>query len=250
MFTTAVANPDIATELFETDIKAALDKFAPLRRFTKRVGSAANRWLSVDAISAKRKSRRCERKFRLHQTEQNSTDYKAAREQAVKLINQSTSQFIKNEVSSSADNPRTLWRTVNRILHPGDACRRYGGRPDQEVANGFSAYCADKLSRIRETIRITMSNFKLPSRDVISPTQSDIVLDNLGAVKADDVSNVIKKMSNKSSPLDIMPTSLLKSCLPEISRMIANIANASFDAGIFSSSMKIGQVTPLIKSRV
>jgi hypothetical protein len=32
--------------------------------------------------------------------------------------------------------------------------------------------------------------------------------------------------------------------------MIANIANASFDAGIFPSSMKIGQVTPLIKSRV
>jgi hypothetical protein len=58
-------------------------------------------------------------------------------------------------------------------------------------------------------------------------------------VTTDEVTNAIKKLQNKSSPLDLLPTSLLKLFVPEIIIMITNIANASFSSGRFPNKMKI-----------
>jgi len=52
---------------------------------------------------------------------------------------------------------------------------------------------------------------------------------------------------NWSSPLDVLPISLLKLCLPEIVAMITNIANTSSDSGRFPAKLKLGQITPLLK---
>jgi len=53
------------------------------------------------------------------------------------------------------------------------------------------------------------------------------------------VEAAIKKLSNKSSPLDVLQVSLLKLCLPEIVYMITNLANASFNSGRFPAQMKL-----------
>ena len=70
---------------------------------------------------------------------------------------------------------------------------------------------------------------------------------DLMVVSPDEVELVISKLPRKSSPLDIMPTSLMKSCKSEIATMVANIANASFSLGLLSSRMKLGEITKLIK---
>jgi hypothetical protein len=64
-------------------------------------------------------------------------------------------------------------------------------------------------------------------------------LTDFGVVTTDEVTNAIKKLQNKSSPLDLLPTSLLKLFVPEIIIMITNIANASFSSGRFPNKMKI-----------
>jgi len=74
-----------------------------------------------------------------------------------------------------------------------------------------------------------------------------ITLTELSAVTVDEVEVAIKKLSNKSSPLDLLPVSLLKLCLPEIVYMITNLANASFKSGRFPAQIKLGQITPLLK---
>jgi hypothetical protein len=54
-------------------------------------------------------------------------------------------------------------------------------------------------------------------------------------------------MPSKSSPLDLIPTSLLKSCSVVFAPILANLANLSFSQGSFPSSFKLAQVTPLLK---
>ena len=54
---------------------------------------------------------------------------------------------------------------------------------------------------------------------------------------------MIKKLPNKSSPLDVLPISLLKLRLSEIVSIITNIANASFNSGCFPAKLKLGQIT-------
>ena len=54
-------------------------------------------------------------------------------------------------------------------------------------------------------------------------------------------------MSNKSSPLDYIPTSLLKSCADTFSILISHLANLSFTQATFPSKFKLALISPLLK---
>ena len=62
-----------------------------------------------------------------------------------------------------------------------------------------------------------------------------------------EVLKTITKLPNKSSPLDVLPTSLLKSCTDIFAPIIAHLANLSFDQGQFPTKFKLAQVLPLLK---
>jgi len=54
-------------------------------------------------------------------------------------------------------------------------------------------------------------------------------------------------MLSKSSPLDVLPCSLQKSCTDVFAPAIARLANLSFESGTFPSHYKRAQVLPLLK---
>ena len=53
-------------------------------------------------------------------------------------------------------------------------------------------------------------------------------LNNLSAVTTEEVVKLIGSMSSKSSPMDFMPTSVLKKCSGVFAPLIARLANLSF----------------------
>ena len=54
-------------------------------------------------------------------------------------------------------------------------------------------------------------------------------------------------MSNKSSQLDYIPTSLLKSCADTFSLLISHLANLSFSQATFPTNFKLALISPLLK---
>ena len=58
---------------------------------------------------------------------------------------------------------------------------------------------------------------------------------------------LLSKLPNKSSPVDYIPASILKSCSGVFAPVIANLANLSFSEGCFPSRFKIAEVRPLLK---
>ena len=57
-------------------------------------------------------------------------------------------------------------------------------------------------------------------------------------------------MSNKSSQLDYIPTSLLKSCADTFSLLISHLANLSFSQATFPTNFKLALISPLLKNLV
>ena len=55
-------------------------------------------------------------------------------------------------------------------------------------------------------------------------------------------------MSNKSSPLDYIPTSLLKSCADTFSILISRLANLSFTQATFPSKFKLALISLLLET--
>ena len=62
-----------------------------------------------------------------------------------------------------------------------------------------------------------------------------------------EVSKLLQSMSNKSSQLDYIPTSLLKSCADIFSILISHLANLSFTQATFPSKFKLALISPLLK---
>ena len=71
--------------------------------------------------------------------------------------------------------------------------------------------------------------------------------DSLDIVTPAEVQHILTSLPCKSSPVDFIPTSLLKSCNCVFSDIVANLANISFAQGSFPTAYKTAQVTPLLK---
>ena len=56
-------------------------------------------------------------------------------------------------------------------------------------------------------------------------------------------------MKNKTSSLDIFPTTIIKQCYPVLSNFLLAIINSSFSSSTFPDSLKHGVVTPIIKDK-
>jgi hypothetical protein len=82
--------------------------------------------------------------------------------------------------------------------------------------------------------------------------QSDIgytgcPITSIPAVTVTEVASILKSLANKSSSIDFVATSLIKSCSCVFSELIAYLANMSFSEGHFPAQFKSAQVTPLLK---
>jgi len=76
-----------------------------------------------------------------------------------------------------------------------------------------------------------------------------VQMHSLRHVDTDEVSQLIRAASPKSSPLDCMPTPLLKATVDVMAPLLTQLANLSFTAGVFPTRYKLGlgHVIPLLK---
>jgi Reverse transcriptase (RNA-dependent DNA polymerase) len=72
-------------------------------------------------------------------------------------------------------------------------------------------------------------------------------MSNFAVVTADEAERLLKSMPSTSSPLDFVPTLLIKSCNGTFGQIVAELANLSFEHSIFRVKFKTAQVTPLLK---
>ena len=72
-------------------------------------------------------------------------------------------------------------------------------------------------------------------------------LDSFSPVTTADVHRLLVKMPAKSSPLDIVPTFLLKACADQFAVIIYRLANLSFHEGKFPMCFNTTDVLPLLK---
>ena len=113
------------------------------------------------------------------------------------------------------------------------------------MANSLASFFYQKIVSLKDSIALKLQG---------SPTPFDFDLPHSGEVLSDfnpvtpaEVSQLLRSMSNKSSPLDYIPTSLLKSCGNTFSILISHLANLSFTQATFPSKFKLALISPLLK---
>ena len=143
---------------------------------------------------------------------------------------------------------KRLWTTIKSILHSSPPDEQLSPPISQSLANSLASSFHQKIVSLKDSIASKLHG---------SPTPFDFDLPHSGEVLSDfspvtpaEVSQLLRSMSNKSSPLDYIPTSLLKSCADTFSILISHLANLSLSQATFPSKFKLALITPLLKNLV
>jgi len=220
-----------------------LDVCAPLRTTTRRQGTHDRVPLSDEARTAKRTCRRFERHFRRFRSSTDRQQFNEARSVARDLIYMSRADVLKAKVIESAGDSKKMWDTARQLLHSTPA-RILSNEDCTTMSGTFCQFFTDKVARIQQEISeitqtMNQSQFQTPRPYTGSPL---VAFPNVSSA---DVLKVLSSLPNKSSPCDILPTSLLKSCADVFAPLIAHLTNCSFSESTFPTLFEKAQELPL-----
>ena len=117
--------------------------------------------------------------------------------------------------------------------------------PCDPLAAGFSQFFVDKLARIRQSIAASLQQ---SGRSVFTARQhTGLTLSLLAPTSAPEVLKLLTSRPVKSSPVDVLPSVLLRSCAAVFAPIITHMANLSFVGCRFPAVFKTAQVLPLLK---
>ena len=149
------------------------------------------------------------------------------------LLRWKQQQYWNSRISdaAAAHNPRSLWNSLNHLLHPPKVDLHY-------TANEFATFFRDKVRLIRDCTAGSAAPV------VLHPT--DCRMSSFKPVTVQDISRTVGRCPNKQCALDPVPTQLVKS-LPVFSEILTKLVNASLSISRFPATHKHALVTPVLK---
>ena len=226
-------------------VTTALDEVAPLQTRSRRPPKAVTRWLSDEAVEAKRHRRKLEeRQWRASKSEADRYAYRRACRRANKLINASRRDYFRSQLTSATD-CKERWKITKEVLHSTRTVHERSTDELKQLCLKFSVYFVDKICSLKATIAATLARLNFISFS--DSVHSGDSFESVASVSVDEVRRLITSMPSKSSSVDFIPTSLLKLCPSVFSELVARLANLSFSEGIFPTMFKSAAVTPLLK---
>ena len=244
LFGSAIDDVDEYADLFDAEVKRVLDIHAPLRTGRRRCGKHESRALSDEAREAKQLRRRRERRYRRTGLQSDKQAYLSACTAARDSITKSRADHIKAELDEVSGDIGATWRTAQKLLHSKHKVV-YNDAECAKLVSTFCEFFVDKVRRIRDNISQALQSSV--RRVFAVRLHHGPALSLFQPVTIDEVRKLLLAMPNKSSPLDVLPCSLLKTCADVFAPAIVRLANLSMQAGKFPSCFKKAQVLPLLK---
>ena len=171
--------------------------------------------------------------------------YRSACSTANKLIIKSSAESNLECIKDASKNPKRLWSKIKSLLHSSPPVEQLSPSLSQPLANSLASFFCQKIVALKESISSKLHNGPLPF-DFDQSHAADLLSD-FAPVTPAEVTRLLQSMSNKSSQLDYIPTSLLKSCADTFSLLISHLANLSFSQATFPTSFKLALISPLLK---
>ena len=244
---------DMATT-YDTELNAVLDRLLPRREFVRRQ-RPSDPWFDKEFRDAKRLTRRLERAFSAASrraavaTASASSDAPAAAAEAdtaktawynqrrlYRALRRSKStDFWRWKLEANQTDPHKLWRIVDDLL--GRGLVSASSAIDVEE---FNQFFAEKVAKVRS------STADAPAA-TFTHAPSGVSFRQFRPLTTDDVIDAVRRLPDKSSAADPVPTSVLKQIVDLVSPFITELFNRSLSTGHFPAAFKEAFITPIVK---
>ena len=152
-------------------------------------------------------------------------------------------KYYSNLISSSTDNPRRLWQTVNYLLHRKSSSPLPSFSSVTLLANRFASFFTDKVSKLHLSLT---SSSATASAHSTSPSTSPPDFSTFEPASEAEISKILLGYANKQSDSDSISTCILKQCAFILLPTITNIVNISLSLGQFHPILKQSVVSTLL----
>ena len=205
LYTNPASNASDLADQISSTLKSILDIHAPIRSKTV-VQRPHTPWINPEILQAKRKRSRLERCWRRWKSLFDRMKFRAQCNSVRSLISKAKSSFLSNLVTESSDNPRTLWKTLNTILHRKPSNSLPESPDASSLANTFLDFFKDKIERIRTKFLTSHS-----PDPFLSPPAPPPKMTNFIPATLTEIHKLISASESKQCLLDSIPTFLLNS---------------------------------------
>ena len=220
---------------------SVFDCHAPFK--TKTVSQKLqNPWRTDEIDVAKRKRRQLERVWRGTRLPTDRSKYSKQLHLCNRLMADERRQYIRKQIHESEKNPNKLWATVNSILHREAMPSMPDSTDLPSLCASFSTFFVDKIEKNR--LKFRTDNRK---PEFIPSPEIKCHLTCFEPATSEEVRKLILTSPTRTCALDPIPTSLLKSCADVLLTPITNIVNLFQKSGVFSDTLKLSHITPLLK---
>ena len=137
----------------DATVTKILDIHCPLQSRCKLVSNRReNRWLSTDAVAAKRRRRRLERKWRSSHDHDDYVAYRRECRVANKAIVQSRHDFYSRRIRDAGSDPRKRWSVIRDALHQAERQETNSIVNSRARCKRFADYFTSKIENIKSVI--------------------------------------------------------------------------------------------------
>jgi len=143
--------------------------------------------------------------------------------------------FAYNHLAVST--AQSLLHSRQKVMYDASECADHVGK--------FSSLFVDKVRRIRDNMASALQQSS--PRMFAARPHTGRELSVFQPVTIDEVQKLLASIPRKTSPLDVLPVSLLKDCVEVFAPAITTLANLSLQTGKFPARFKSAQVLPLLK---
>ena len=251
-------DPNISFESFLNSLNSLIDEYLPERRVTKKDLSTNKKpWISSDIMKMINKREHLFLKFTRAKDETIKQHYhdqhKALRNQIVSLSRESKKNYYQKFFSDNANNLRDTWKGIKEIIkikekqhfHPTSLYidNKIINDPNS-ISNKFNEYFTSIAENLQKNIYNAGQGYhkylknKISNSFFIRPTNKDEILTTIESFQ-----------QGKSSGPNSIPDKILQLIKFEIAEPLSQIANISFETGIFIDKLKLAKVIPIYKNK-
>ena len=233
-------SPDALTDLYNTVMKALVDKHVPLTRVYIPHRKCVP-WFSNRIKLAIRLRRKYERHWRMTKKDIDKQIFFRQRNIVKTMVKAAKYDYYSQFVSKCSPDPKSLWSAIHAVLHDKAPLVLPSFSPDTDPASAFVHFFTEKIASIREKFCPSCAS---AFDDNYSCESS---LSSFTAVSIDETIRLLALSKPKTCMLDPVPTWLVKKLIHELAPVFCTIANLSLGCDVIPVSEKRALVTPILK---
>jgi len=227
--------------VYDLELTRLLDQLITARQVVRRPRHS-DPWFDSEFRHAKRLGRRLERRYAaVRRRAADDAEVNAAktawydqRRSYRQLRQRKCTAFWSERIDADRADPRKLWRSMDVLLGRG----RTSAAPSIH-ADEFCQFFSEVAK-----IRAATDGAPSPSFSSVRPGVS---LRTFTSVSADDVVDAIRRLPDKCSAADPIPTYVMKRISEIIAPFVTELFNRSLVSGRFPAGFKEASITPVMK---